>query len=86
MLFFGDVVAVHRFLKNSGFEDRGVTRACLGHNPLIAGGVMAGTIVDGLFNVIVSAKVRKLGGASTPTLGRLRIHPSLPEDGSLCTK
>ena len=47
---FGDVVVVHRFLRGPpSFEDRGVTGVCLGHNPLVSGGVTVGTVTDGLF-------------------------------------
>ena len=76
---FGDVVVVHRFLKKPpSFEDRGVTGVCLGHNPLVSGGVTVGTIMDGFFNVIVTAKVRKLG-ERRPQRWKLHIHPKDPK-------
>ena len=76
---FGDVVVVHRFLKKPpSFEDRGVTGVCLGHNPLVSGGVTVGTIMDGFFNVIVTAKVRKLG-ERRPQRWKLHIHPNDPK-------
>ena len=76
---FGDVVVVHRFLKKlPSFEDRGITGVCLGHNPLISGGVTVGTITAGLFNVIVTAKVRKLD-ERRPQRWKLHIHPNDPK-------
>ena len=76
---FGDVVVVHRFLKKPpSFEDRGVTGVSLGHNPLVSGGVTVGTILDGFFNVIVTAKVRKLG-ERRPQRWKLHIHPTDPK-------
>ena len=76
---FGDVVVVHRFLKKPpSFEDRGITGVCLGHNPLVSGGVTVGTIMDGLFNVIVTAKVRKLG-ERRPQRWKLHVHPTDPK-------
>ena len=76
---FGDVVVVHRFLKKPpSFEDRGITGVCLGHNLRISGGVTVGTIADGLFNVIVTAKVRKLG-ERRPQRRKLHIHPNDPK-------
>ena len=75
---FGDVVVVHRFLKKPpSFEDRGITGVCLGHNPLVSGGVTVGTVTDGLFNVIVTAKVRKLG-ERRPQRWKLHVHPTEP--------
>ena len=75
---FGDVVVVHRFLKKPpSFEDRGITGVCLGHNPLVSGGVTVGTVSDGLFNVIVTAKVRKLG-ERRPQRWKLHVHPTEP--------
>ena len=69
-----DVVVVHRFLqKPPSFEDRGITGVCLGHNPLVSGAIM-----DGLFNVIVTAKVRKLG-ERRPQRWKLHIHPTDPK-------
>ena len=83
---FGDVVVVHRFLKKPpSFEDRGVTGVCLGHNPLVSGGVTVGTIMDGFFNVIVTAKVRKLG-ERRPQRWKLHIHPNDPKGGSVCAQ
>ena len=64
---FGDVVVVHRFLRSHQ----------AGHNPLVSGGVTVGTITDGLFNVIVTAKVRKLG-EWRPQRWKLHIHPHRP--------
>ena len=79
---FGDVVVVHRFLKKPpSFEDRGVTGVCLGHNPLV---LTVGTITEGLFNVIVTAKVRKLGEASSEMETAHSSHR--PESGSICAK
>ena len=76
---FGDVVVVRRFLKKPpSFEDRGITGVCLGHNPLVSGGVTVGTIMDGFFNVIVTAKVRKLG-ERRPQRWKLHIHPTDPK-------
>ena len=75
---FGDVVVVHRFLKKPpSFEDRGITGVCLGHNPLVSGGVTVGTVSDGLFNVIVTAKVRRLG-ERRPQRWKLHVHPTEP--------
>ena len=56
------MVVVHRFLKKPpSFEDR----------------VTVGTVTDGLFNVIVTAKVRKLG-ERRPQRWKLHIHPTEP--------
>ena len=72
-------MVVHRFLKKPpSFEDRGVTGVCLAHNPLVSGGVTVGTAMDGLFNVIVTAKVRKLG-ERRPQRWKLHIHPTDPK-------
>ena len=76
---FGDVVVAHRFLKKPpSFENRGITGVCLGHNPLVSGGVTVGTITDGLFNVIVTAKVRELG-ERRPQRWKLHVHPDDPK-------
>ena len=67
---FGDVCGCTSLLE----ENRRVLRIvvllefCLGHNPLVSGGVTVGTVSDGLFNVIVTAKVRKTGGASASAM------------------
>ena len=81
---FVDVAVVHRFLKRPpSFEDRGITGVCSGHSPLISGGVTVGVIVDGLFNVIVTAKVRKLG-RDDPSDGS--CASSRPESGRICSQ
>ena len=51
---------------------------CLGHNPLVSGGVTVGIVTEGLFNVIVTAKVRKLG-ERRPQRWKLHIHPTEPK-------
>ena len=45
---------------------------------MVSGGVTVGTITDGLFNVIVTAKVRKLGERRLQRW-KLHIHPTDPK-------
>ena len=71
------------FEEAAEFEDRGITGVCLGHNPLVSGGVTVGTIMDGLFNVIVTAKVRKLG-ERRPQRWKLHVHPTDPKRLHTC--